>query len=146
MPILNAPLLAGEIEGEYEDSPKAIDPLAELRQQIQQYGQMTAQQISALKSRVERLERFLSSFNASNSSPVAGSERNTAIWDEWKAKLNSKPLSAIIDALLTHGELNADQINVITRCGRGNVSVYISRLNKVNLLNKNGNKFSLKQL
>lgn len=140
--LLNPPLL----EGEYEDSPKDIDPFSELRKELRQFGQLSSQQITDLRKRVERIELFLSSFSRSQSAPVAVSDHKSFIWEEWKEKLKSKPLSAFIDAFLTHGELDANQLAIITKCGRGNVSQYIYRLNKLNLINKNGDRYSLKQL
>lgn len=139
-------LLDGEVTPEVTP-----DPFAELKEQLRQGLSLTSKQFSDLAKRVERIEKFLASFNRSNGAPGAGSEpstgnRDTAIWEEWKAKLNSKPLSAFIDAFLMHGELDANQLALITRCGKGNVSQYIYRLNKVNLINKNGNKFSLKSI
>lgn len=78
-----------------------------------------------------------------NESPAPKGDSH--IWDEWKQKLG-KACGNIIDALQKHGALDANQINIITKCGRGNVSTYMSRLNKANLIDKNGDKYSLKEI
>jgi hypothetical protein len=71
--------------------------------------------------------------------------RIKAVWDSWKSRL-SPACGKVIDALLLHGELNSVQLKVAARLGTSTVSDSISKLNKAGLVNKNGGRFSLKQL
>lgn len=71
--------------------------------------------------------------------------RVSAVWEAWKQKL-SPACGKIIDALLTHSELNSAQLKVACRLGTSTVSDSIYKLNKAGLINKNAGRFSLKQL
>lgn len=71
--------------------------------------------------------------------------RVAAVWQSWKSKLPGKA-SEFIDILLQHGEMNAAQLRIAGRCSSDTVYQTIHKLNKAGLINKNGGKFSLKQL
>lgn len=74
--------------------------------------------------------------------------RDSAKWMSWKSQL-PPACGRVIDALLTHGELTAPQILVVCKMAPGTLhggSGVLSRLNRAGLLNKNGNKHSLKKL
>lgn len=71
--------------------------------------------------------------------------RVSAMWVEWKTKLGEGP-AKVIDALLTHRELNTQQLAMATRYHRTTIPKIIYTLNKAGLINKNGGKFSLKEL
>ena len=77
-------------------------------------------------------------------SSAAIEPRVKAVWDNWKSKLGST--AKIIDALLLHGEMNTQQLSVATGFHRTTIPAHIFKLNKNGLINKNGGKFSLKQL
>jgi hypothetical protein len=66
-------------------------------------------------------------------------------WEIWKRKLPGKP-AEFIEALLEHGELNSAQLKSLTHSGTSTVPQIIYKLNSLGLLNKNGGKFSLKDL
>ncbi len=66
-------------------------------------------------------------------------------WESWKQKLPGRT-AELIDLLLLHGEMNRNQLMAAMRCGKDVVRVTISRLNVAGLINKNGGRFSLKQL
>lgn len=85
---------------------------------------------------------------APSAAPGAGPSadaRVSAVWQAWKGRL-SPACGKVIDALLLHGELNSAQIKVAARLGTSTVSDSVYKLNKAGLINKNGGKFSLKQL
>lgn len=73
------------------------------------------------------------------------SARVSAVWDSWKQKLPGNP-AKVIDALLLHGEMNNTQIGIAIGIRRSNVPQLIFKLNQAGLINKNGTKYSLKQL
>lgn len=77
--------------------------------------------------------------------PQNTSPRVSAVWENWKAKLGGGP-AKVIDALLLHREMNTQQLAIAIGCDRTTVPNYIHRLNKAGLLNKNGGRFSLKEL
>ena len=80
--------------------------------------------------------------------PVAPTGRVMAAWESWKQKLGANSAAAkIIDILMLHGELTHTQLRIHIGTSRMQ-TVYdaVSKLNKAALLNKNGDKFSLKEL
>ena len=86
--------------------------------------------------------------SASSSGTSAGAEvnpRTKAVWDNWKQKLGEGP-AKIIDALLLHREMNTQQLAIATQYHRTTIPALIFKLNKAGLLNKNGGRFSLKEL
>ena len=81
-------------------------------------------------------------------STVSSSPRNSAVWDSWKQKMGPNSAAAtIIDLLMLHGELTQEQMRIHIGTKRMQ-TVYdaCSKLNKAQLVNKNGDKFSLKEL
>ena len=83
-----------------------------------------------------------------SSSPGGAAPKSSAAWDSWKQKLGPNSAAAkIIDILMIHGELTHTQLRIHIGTSRMQ-TVYdaVSKLNKAALLNKNGDKFSLKEL
>lgn len=74
-------------------------------------------------------------------------DRIRKAWAKWVEHFGSSSVVArFIEAFLEHGELDSDQLNILTKCGKSNVPTYIHRLKKADLIRKNGTKFSLKEL
>ena len=71
--------------------------------------------------------------------------RTAAVWENWKEKLGLGP-GKVIDALLLHGEMNTSQLAIATGYNRKTVPQYVSACKAAGLINKNGQKFSLKKL
>jgi chromosome segregation ATPase len=71
--------------------------------------------------------------------------RVASVWESWKQKLGGKQ-AEFIQALLDHGEMSAVQLKVATHTGTSTVPQVIYKLNQLGLINKNGGKYSLKQL
>ena len=71
--------------------------------------------------------------------------RVNAVWESWKQKLGGKQ-AEFITVLLTHGEMSAMQLKITTKSAKKTVYDTIFKLNKAGLIDKNGGKFSLKQL
>ena len=69
----------------------------------------------------------------------------SAIWESWKEQLPGAP-AKLIDALLIHGEMNAVQLRVAMHCHINTVYETTAKMQKMGLLNKNGGKYSLKEL
>lgn len=82
--------------------------------------------------------------------PGAAPEGSTAAsqqaWAAWKSRLGATT-GKVIDALLLHGELDAQQISVATGLDRRTVTnTAVYRLNQAKLINKIAGRFSLKKL
>lgn len=86
-----------------------------------------------------------SSSSGTSAGGVEVNARTKAVWDNWKQKLGDGP-AKIIDALLLHREMNTQQLAIATQYHRTTIPALIFKLNKAGLLNKNGGKFSLKEL
>lgn len=71
--------------------------------------------------------------------------RKKAVWESWKNKLRGKQ-AEFIDVLLHHGEMSATQLKIATKSGQQTVYDTIHKLNQAGLINKNGGRFSLKEL
>lgn len=71
--------------------------------------------------------------------------RKKAVWESWKSKLGGST-AKVIDALLLHGEMNTQQVAIAIGLHRTTIPALIYKLNQAGLLNKNGGKFSLKEL
>lgn len=82
---------------------------------------------------------------AAPAAATAPDVRVSAVWQAWKSKLGTGP-GKVIDALLLHGEMTAQQIAIATGYHRNSIPDLIYRLNKAGLINKNGGRFSLKSL
>lgn len=77
--------------------------------------------------------------------PSAMPDKKRAVWESWKQKLGGKKAD-FIQALLDHGEMTSAQLRVATRSGTRTVPQVIYQLNQIGLINKNGGKYSLKEL
>lgn len=84
------------------------------------------------------------SSTASNASPPADA-RVKAVWDAWKQKLGSS-CARVIEALEVHGDLNTTQLAIAAKMDKRTVNTAIYKMNSASLINKNGGRFSLKQL
>lgn len=79
-------------------------------------------------------------------SPAFGPDaRIQAIWENWKSKMPGYP-ARIIEALLIQSDLNTAQLAIACGCKPQRISEGIVKLNKASLINKNGHRFSLKQV
>lgn len=79
----------------------------------------------------------------SAASPVDA--RAGAIWASWKARLGPQ-CGKVIDALLLQPGMNTTQLAIAVGTRRQNIPGLIYKLNQAGLLDKNGGRFSLKQL
>lgn len=68
-----------------------------------------------------------------------------AIWESWISKLGGKP-AEIIRVLLEHREMTVPQLKVATHSAANTVYNNISKLSGLGLINKNGGRYSLKEL
>jgi hypothetical protein len=71
--------------------------------------------------------------------------RVAEVWKSWKERLGPM-CGKVIDALLLHGEMNTTQLSIAAQIHRTNVPKAIFKMNQAGLINKNGGRFSLKQL
>jgi len=71
--------------------------------------------------------------------------KHSTVWESWKSTLGGKQ-AEFIDLLLTHGEMTAAQFKAAAHCAIKTVYDTTFKLNKAGILNKNGGRFSLKEL
>jgi len=76
-----------------------------------------------------------------NAAPSAKSE----VWESWIRKLGGKQ-AEFIRALAEHGEMTAIQLKIATHSGTSTVSDTCRKLLTLGLLQKNGAKYSLKDI
>lgn len=114
----------------------------------------TARAVGSLRKQLTPLYRALQAvfgeidnagFDEEASTGTPANARTVAVWESWKSRLPGQP-AKVIDALLLHGEMNAQQIAIAIGCHRNSVPQLIFKLNKAGLINKNGHRFSLKTL
>jgi chromosome segregation ATPase len=77
--------------------------------------------------------------------PSGADPRVAAVWEAWKSRLGGG-CAKVIDALLLHSDLNTQQLAIAIGLHRTTIPALIHKLNKAGLINKNGGRFSLKQL
>ncbi len=77
--------------------------------------------------------------------PSMAAAKNSAVWESWKQRLGGKQ-AEFIDLLLTHREMTAAQLKAAARCATKTVYDVIFKMNRAGILNKNGGRFSLKEL
>lgn len=72
--------------------------------------------------------------------------RVSVVWQSWKTKLGGTVAKGI-DALLLHGDLDTQQLAIAAGVDKRTVTnTIVYKLNGAGLINKNGGRFSLKQL
>ena len=71
--------------------------------------------------------------------------RTAAVWQAWKDRVGGQP-AKLRAAFLRHGEMTSGQIAVAIQISPKNVAQVVHKLNKLSLIQKNGDKFSLKKL
>lgn len=139
-----------DLEQENEDLRQQVSAL---KFQVGDAQRQSAQSLTNLRKQLSPLYRALQNvFGELDKAGVADvamdggvlPPRVSAVWESWKQRLGST--SKLIDALLLHGEMNTQQLSVTTGFHRTTIPAHIFKLNKNGLLNKNGGKFSLKQL
>lgn len=113
----------------------SVHAIRALRKQLEpMYG--------ALRMVFGELLRVDAGATAQNHQPESGRDPR---WDSWKTKLPGRP-AEFIDLLLEHREMTGRQLAAAARCDPRTVTRAIFSLNKAQLINKNGGKFSLKEL
>lgn len=83
---------------------------------------------------------------APTSAPNPQEARSSPAWESWKQRMPGAP-AKLIEAMQLHKEVTVEQLVVLTQITRKQ-TIYdaIARMNKSGLINKNGGKFSLKQI
>ena len=71
--------------------------------------------------------------------------RKAKVWESWKARFGGKT-AEMIDALLTHREMTATQLRIAIQCRQQTIYDSAYKLNSAGLIDKNGGKYSLKEL
>lgn len=156
-------LLEGQVMPENDDTD--IDDLREENRQLRDDLRASQRELQTAKRESARalgeLRRLLGPFYKAfqmvfgeldaagvDEAPAASGTANpriTAVWQNWKQKMGGQA-AQIIDALLLHDKMTAQQIAIAIGIHKKNVPQLIFKLNKAGLIDKNGGVFSLKQL
>lgn len=143
-----------EIESLHQEISDLRRELSAARREAQDAKRETAHALGALRKQLSPLYRALqlvfgeldaAGIDDTASSPVSGNSRTAAVWQAWKDRIGGQP-AKLIDAFLLHGEMTSGQIAIAIGIDPKNVAQVVHKLNKASLIQKNGNKFSLKQL
>lgn len=155
-------LLEGQIEEPTDDELMELrglvrDLRAELsdtKRELMQTRRESTTALAALRRQLTPLYRALQGvFGELDAAGVeetatANSETNprtSAVWEAWKSRLGGQT-AKVIGALQLHGEMNSTQLAIAIGTRRQNIPNLIFKLNQAGLINKNGGRFSLKQL
>ena len=155
----NPLLLSGDVDNRDEmiaDLEAEVEGLKAQLAHEKQAGREGARAVAALRKQLtplyQALQMVFGQMEAVTGADVAPAghaaahdPRVSAVWASWKSKMPGQA-AQVIDALLLHGEMNTQQIAIAIGCHRNTVPNLIFKLNKAGLLNKNGGRFSLKQL
>lgn len=121
-----------------EQSVAATRALGNLRRQLDPLHK-------ALRAIFGELDAANIESSESNDSQSSVSPRSAQVWESWKQRFGGGT-AKVIDALLLHKEMNTTQLSIATGLHRTTIPALIFKLNKASLINKNGGKFSLKEL
>lgn len=148
------PSIAHEMMRELrEENKRLARALQDANLRADRAGEDSTRALAALRKQLSPLYRALQAVfgeldaaGIGDTAPVGnGDPRVSAVWDSWKSRMGGS-YAKVIDALLTHGELNTQQLSVVVGLHRTTIPALIHKLNKNGLINKNGGKFSLKPL
>ena len=126
------------------------DELATLREALQKSERSRARlkkQLGPLYGALRELFGELDDIADLSDAPQSQEQpdRVKNVWQMWKGKVGACG-AKIIDALLTHNDMNTQQLAIATGLHRTTIPAGIYALNKAGLLNKSGGRFSLKTL
>jgi DNA-binding transcriptional ArsR family regulator len=125
-----------------QDTQKAQRALVALRQTLSPLHKV----LLAIFGELDSAEVYGDEGKYQSSTPTAADDpRIAAVWQAWKHRLGTTA-SKVIDALLLHGEMNTSQIAIASGLSRKTVPTGIYQLKQAGLINKNGGRFSLKEL
>jgi len=160
---MSLPLLEGEVERQPGPDERDLiirglrDHIRELEESLRTERKLTAvaedglrELRHVLKPLYSGLQKVFGEFDAMGiSDSQNGAERlpaeHSKVWKSWMDKLPGMP-AKFIEVMLEHGEMSVAQIRVAAHCGQQTVYDVASKLHKLGLLNKNGGKYSLKEL
>ena len=146
--------------------PDVDDELRDLREQNRQLSVLlrdartetaiaqreSARALGALRQQLSPLYRALQAvFGEIDAAGIAddgaapANPRIAAVWESWKQKMGGHA-GQIIGVLQLHREMTAQQIAIAIGIHKKNVPQLVHKLKKNGLINKNGDKFSLKEL
>jgi hypothetical protein len=135
--------LEAELKAERRKNTNTEKGVAELRKLLAPFYQW----LGVVFGHIDSLG--ISDAPQTSSQPSSADPRKTAVWDSWVEKLGGKESFAgkMIVALLQHGALTSKQIAIHIGTKRMQ-TVYETTLkvNKAGILDKNGDRFLLKEL
>jgi hypothetical protein len=127
-----------------------LEELREAKQQARKAQQVLAQLRRQLEPQYRSMQALFGELDLvgvqADDAGTSVPSRVTGVWESWKSKLGGKQ-AEFIQAMLEHGHpMTSEQLRVATHTGRSTVPQIIYKLNTLGLINKNGGKYSLKEL
>jgi hypothetical protein len=119
------------IQESRNQAARALHVQAKLRQQLEPW-------YSALRNLFEDLP-------GDPGSPDVATAALDKRWETWIVKLGGKQ-SEFIRAMLDHGAMTREQLKISTHSGSSTVDFVLRKLKELSLIDKNGGRYSLKQL
>lgn len=121
--------------------------IEEIRNDLNQFMQQTGAALMQLRNQVDIIRSGLS-VAAGEISPGGVTPQAPQFdqrWEAWKQKLGAGTAPArVIDALLTHGPLNRNQLRAASEQAWSTLDASTQRLRNLGLIEKNGNRWNLK--
>jgi len=148
---MNNLLLEGQVDTRDETIRELRERLRKSEEDLFRQAQRTAsveQGVTALRQVCLPLYRALQQmYGASELMGLAEEAQSlpSPKWEAWQKRLGGKA-AEFIGQLLIHGAMSGQQLKVATKCGQQTVYDTIRKLNQAQLLNKNGGKYSLKDI
>ena len=150
------PTTAAEIDGLRQEVRELKQRLKDEREHSQDAIREARQKSADAMRAQAKLKQYLQPFHTAlqmifgELEHIDGSDDSlpskvSSVWESWKSKLGGNP-AKLIDSLLIHREMNAVQLRVAMQCHINSVYETTAKLQKMGLLNKNGGKYSLKDL
>lgn len=88
-------------------------------------------------------------YGAIDQSGIAGAspsqQKHSDLWNDWKSKLGGREAQAI-DVLLKHGKMKKEALKIHLKCGNTSLYEVVAKLDRANLIDKDGAFVSLKEL
>jgi hypothetical protein len=135
------------IAGLRQQLKDAREELAAERSKDSGIEEGVAQLRQALAPLKEGLDRIFGILPETQVPAAYQTAKTSAVWESWKKKLGGGAVATIIDALMLHGSLTQTQMMLHVGTSRKQ-TIYdaVHKLNKAGIINKNGDKISLKEL
>lgn len=134
------------LEGDLRDARDALQECRESAARISRAQAKLKQRLAPWRDLILGIWGELEDVQADEAPAQAQDRRVLDAWEKWKRKVPGKP-AEFIDALLDHGPMTVQQLVVATQTPRKQ-TIYdgMFKLSKLNLVEKKGDRYALREL